>query len=583
MRHGLIRLFVPLWSGLAALLVGCTLGARTVSSLAQGAPEAARPPTAGAPAGVTAFVDVNVVPMDSERVLPRQTVLVESGRVTALGPSDKIQVPAGATRIDGRDQYLIPGLADMHVHLHTFLYDVTGGLRVPHDTTLHDHWLFLFVANGVTTVRNMDYFPGGERALRLRARAEAGELLSPRIYTAGAWAGRDPALGKIPPESIATYLAAYKAAGYDFVKVRGERSPVFDSVVVIARRLGLPVAGHLGHATIEEGLKSGAYASMEHLDGYHPLKPPVGDLSKLPELAAATQRAGVWNMPHMTLFEARAGEVDPPTWPEIRYLTARRHAKQAEGMARMNGSQVSDTTDAVLRARRRIVKALQDAGAGLLLGSDTPLDPLVPGFATHHELAALVRAGLTPFQALAMATKNPAVFLKTLDSTGTIAVGKRADLVLLRGNPLQDIRHTAQPAGVMLGGRWFSREAIDRRLAVLPYWKFQGPDIEELAVLRNGLTFTNGQQHLVTQLREVHQGQWRALVDSLRSGHRGQEVFLDPSNNDRLLQLTARQLGEYRTIVLAPEQRRVFDRNARAWMNDYRRQGYRVVIPGVEP
>jgi imidazolonepropionase-like amidohydrolase len=91
----------------------------------------------------------------------------------------------------------------------------------------------------------------------------------------------------------------------------------------------------------------------------------------------------------------------------------------------------------------------------------------VPGFAVHEELAAFVRAGLTPYQALATATRNPAVFLRTLDETGTVAVGKRADLVLLRGNPLSDIRNIQHPAGVMLGGRWLAREEIDRRLATL--------------------------------------------------------------------------------------------------------------------
>ena len=122
-----------------------------------------------------------------------------------------------------------------------------------------------------------------------------------------------------------------------------------------------------------------------------------------------------------------------------------------------------------LEAMRRMVKALQDSGAGLLLGTDAvDLVPnLMPGFAVHRELQALVRAGLTPYQALRTGTYNVAEYFGTLDSTGTIAVGKRADLVLLGGNPLADIHQTMQPAGVMLGGRWLAREEIDRRFAVM--------------------------------------------------------------------------------------------------------------------
>jgi imidazolonepropionase-like amidohydrolase len=115
----------------------------------------------------------------------------------------------------------------------------------------------------------------------------------------------------------------------------------------------------------------------------------------------------------------------------------------------------------------RIAKVLHDAGAGLLLGSDAGVSGMVPGFSIHRELEALVKAGLTPYEALATGTRNAATYFGTLNSTGTIAVGKRADLVLLQGNPLQDIRNTGQPAGVMIGGRWVARADLDARLQAL--------------------------------------------------------------------------------------------------------------------
>ncbi len=169
---------------------------------------------------------------------------------------------------------------------------------------------------------------------------------------------------------------------------------------------------------------------------------PLDD-SRIEAVAAATRRAGIWNVPTQVL---------------------------TEGRLRSDEKKDSISPDAVMRRRivdirRRLIKALSDAGAGLLLGTDAPLVPL--GASVHTELELLVAAGLTPYQALATGTRNVAEFFGTVDSTGTIAVGKRADLILLRGNPLKDIRNTASPSGVMLGGRWLDRAALDARLELL--------------------------------------------------------------------------------------------------------------------
>jgi imidazolonepropionase-like amidohydrolase len=440
----------------------------------------ARPPVPGAPAGVTAFIGVNVVPMDAERVLPNQTVLVQQGWIIALGPSSQVRPPAGAVQVDGRGQYLIPGLADMHAHLREF--------HEP-DSTEAERMLFLWLANGVTTLRNIDYqsHEDGQQTLRLRARAAAGSLWSPRIYTSGPWqcCPDDPTQaqrGGPVSKSVPQKVAAYKAAGYDFIKVRGERRPVFDSMVAAAAQLGMPLAGHVP-VELDRALQ--VYASIEHLRGYVPnvlwpadapklrsTKDPAYwatvrrqlDFSRLPALAAATRRSGVWNCPTSLLRELSAPEVSGDTmaqWPEMRYVPRairQQWFRQPRASMAQAGGEFVD-------AGRRVVKALQDSGAGLLLGTDAPVAYVVPGFSIHRELQALVLAGLTPYQALATGTRNVAAFFSTLEESGTIAVGKRADLVLLAGNPLMDIRQTTRPAGVMIGGRWLSRAELDRRLA----------------------------------------------------------------------------------------------------------------------
>ena len=407
-----------------------------------------------------AFVDVTVIPMDRERILTDQTILVQGDRITAMGPVGRVTVPADAQRIDGRGKFLIPGLADMHTH-------------VAEDSADAEHILLLMLSHGVTTIRNMDYDPGNaaneERILRFRARAAAGTLLSPRIYTSGPWGPRQytdrqhqagdprPAL-----DSIATYVAAYKAAGYDHIKIHEESRVIVDSVAAAAHRIGIPVVGHLpdvnayGYAYA----LSVGYKSIEHLGGYGltDLGVPAGEsdsavldtlpLPKLTTAAVATKRAGVWNCPTQAIEE---------------WVYSLPHGALADD--RRNGGN--------LPLRRRTIQALQAAGAGLLLGTDAEWSGLMvtmfgrPKVTVQDELDALVRAGLTPYQALVTGTRNPAVYFGNLSESGTVAKGKRADLVLLQGNPLVDIQNAGRIAGVMLGGRWLTHSYFDGRLAAM--------------------------------------------------------------------------------------------------------------------
>jgi imidazolonepropionase-like amidohydrolase len=372
-------------------------------------------------------------------VLPNQTVLVQHGWITAVGPSTNIPVPAGAARIDGRGKYLMPGLADMHAHV-----GLQGDPIIMRDDASAEAWLSQYVIAGVTTIRSMDARLAAEvgtRVLQLRAKAAAGELVSPRIYASGQWrtfikedwhprkrtSGEAEQLADIGPQ-----IEAYKRAGYDFIKVYSwDTTVVFDSVAAAAKRVGLPIAGHVpGGVSVRQALAAGMQ-SIEHQYGYTPswndsrwpprFEPRDTTAAGMAALAAATRRAGTWNCP--TAF-----------W--------------------------RDST------RVRFVKALQDAGAGLLLGTDAPssfAQLRVPAGVRHM----VTDAGLTPYQALATATRNVAEYFGTLDSTGTVAVGKRADLVLLDRNPLEDIRNLGRhdgyyPAGVMLGGRWLPRAELGR-------------------------------------------------------------------------------------------------------------------------
>jgi imidazolonepropionase-like amidohydrolase len=422
----------------------------------------------------TAFVNVTVIPMDRERRLPAQTVLVRGDRIVEIGPVARVKVPDGGVRVDGRGKFLIPGLAEMHAH-------IPGGQA---SDAMVERTLFMYVAGGITTVRGM---LGHPRHLELRARAARGELLSPTIYTSG------PSLnGNSIPDAAAAAKAALeqKEAGYDLLKIHpGVSREAFDTLAATARRIGMPFAGHVPEDVGIARALEARYATIDHLDGYLEAMlregSPVSadqseffgmnlgehlDESKLPALVEATRRAGVWNVPTQVLLEnlTVAGSSQAlARRPELRYVAPQDLAQWAavrDGILAETNSTL-ESARRMIEMRRRLIKALHVAGAGLLLGSDAPQIYNVPGFSTHRELESLVASGLTPYQALETGTRKVATFFGTQKERGTIEKGKRADLILLDADPLADIRNTTRRSGVMVRGRWLPQAEIEKRLA----------------------------------------------------------------------------------------------------------------------
>jgi imidazolonepropionase-like amidohydrolase len=422
--------------------------------------------------GTFAFVDVSVVPMDRERVVRNQTVIVRDGGIAHMGPSATVRVPTGATTIDGSGRYLMPGLTEMHAHI--------PSPQQGEDTI--ERTLFLYLAGGVTTIRGM---LGHPRHLELRAAAERHEILSPRIYTSGPSFNGNSAP---TPEVAGRMVEEQHAAGYDLVKLHpGLSRDVFDAIVETADRVGIPFAGHVSaDVGLHHALASG-YHSIDHLDGYmEALAGHAGgwnaqesgwfglayvdqvDPDRIRELAAITRGAGVWNVPTQSLMEHLLGPDSPEAmarWPEMRYMpeaTVRQWTERTRAM-RGNPDATRARLDRYIEVRRQIIRALHEAGAGLALGSDAPQMWNVPGFAIHRELRMLVESGLSPFDALATGNRDAARMLGAGD-WGTIAVGQAADLVLLDANPLEDMGNAGRIAGVMTRGWWLPRNELDRRL-----------------------------------------------------------------------------------------------------------------------
>jgi imidazolonepropionase-like amidohydrolase len=428
---------------------------------------------AGGDSYVLAFVDVHVIPMDRERVLRNHTVVVRDGRITEVGPSATVRRPAGAQIIEGRGRYLMPGLSEMHAHIPS---PQQGEAAI-------ERTLFLYLAGGVTTIRGM---LGHPRHLELREQAAASRILSPRIYTSGPSFNGNSA----PTPDVAVRMVEEQhAAGYDLLKLHpGLSRAVFDAIVETASRVGIPFAGHVSaDVGLDHALASG-YHSIDHLDGYMEALAGHGGgwdaresgwfglgymdhvagahAGRIDALAAATRDAGVWNVPTQSLMEHLHGAVEPEDmarWPEMRFMPQAAIDQWVERTRNARTAATAQHRQRYIDVRRQIIRALHEAGAGLALGSDAPQIWNVPGFAIHRELRMLVESGLTPFEALATGNRDAARMMGAGD-WGTVAVGQWGDLLLLEGNPLEDIANAARIAGVMTKGWWLPREELDRRL-----------------------------------------------------------------------------------------------------------------------
>ena len=416
----------------------------------------------------TVFVNVTVVPMHEETTVAAQTVVVRDGRIEAIGSVDDVPVPKGATLVDGTERYLMPGLAEMHAH-------VTGN-------SSFDRLATLFVANGVTTIRGM---LGRAAHLELRDDLAAGRRFGPRLVTSGPSLNGNSVNGA---RDAADKVRRQHAAGYDFVKVHpGLDADEFDALARTANELGMPYAGHVPVAAgIPRALEL-RMATIDHLDGYFAsLLPPnhggaggfggffgvmlAADINAdaIPDLARDTADAGTWNVPTEVLVEQRIDATpvaELKSRPEMRYVPADtlRQWGDAKRAALSERGFDPELANLAIERRRNLIKALHDAGAGLLLGSDAPQVFNVPGFSVHRELDVLVAAGLSPYEALRTGTVNVAEFLGS--NGGVVAVGRDADLVLLDADPLQDIRNAHRIHGVMLNGRWYSRGELDAMLS----------------------------------------------------------------------------------------------------------------------
>jgi len=457
---------------------------------------------------IIVFTNVNLIPMTSDTVIENQTVLVAGSRIVAVGDSDTIQVPKDAQLIDGKGAYLMPGLADMHMHTRE-------------DWEHRDIWpvhpLNLYLANGVTTIR--DFTPTGSPltyALQWRDEIHAGTRSGPAIYASGKLLFASP-LGD--PEGI---VQQNYDLGFDFLKLYSYLSKDdFHRAMGKAKTLGFYTAGHIPYAVGLDGVLAAGMDEIAHVEELLPeflsfdRDQHLGPEEWLPYIIASALTQ--WDLSSSTLgvdFERenlnalghitnqlRSANVpvcttmvvddviqmklfQPGTFlerPENIYFKSgylesfrqgeEKHQVQFEGMESLASFKYG--------IDRWVLVGLQKAGVLLLLGTDSGTGGMgiVPGYSIHDELRILVENGFSPYEALATGTVNAAIVIERMTGNGdfgTIEIGKRADLILIADNPLRDISSLRSPLGVMAAGRWYAGDTLAEWIDPAQFSDFSG-------------------------------------------------------------------------------------------------------------
>jgi imidazolonepropionase-like amidohydrolase len=432
----------------------------------------------------TAFVGVNVIPMDRERILQNQVVIVRNGVIAEIGTANKVKVPKDAVRIDGTGRYLIPGLVDMHTHL------LSDGDEYP-DSIAPDE-LRVMVANGVTTVR---FMIGTPELLALRGRSAKGEIAAPTIYVASPHlTGREQGNNFVvnTPDEAREAVRKSKAAGYDFIKITTFiKAEIYIAAVDEAAKQNIRVVGHADSRFVGVERAWKAKQQIEHLDGYMelllrddaPMKGSVSDLyiynpdnwksfdyideSKIAEIARKTVASNPFVDPTHHFMKNSFGrlrtEEEIRAQPDFKFYPAKVQQSWFDFYKRNRMlQQVSlEKRARWVELREKLIRAIHDAGGKIMAGSDTPEFLFLYGFSQHRELKALSDAGLSNYAVLAAGTRNAHEFFGTIDKVGTIEKGKRADLILLNANPLDNIDATENRSGVMLKGKWHPQTELN--------------------------------------------------------------------------------------------------------------------------
>lgn len=422
------------------------------------------------PENSVVFENVNIIDVTTGNI-KKGHVVIEDITISEIYLDEDISDWGKAMVIPSEGKYLLPGLAEMHAHIPSMEWD----------DPIIEETLFLYLSNGVTTIRGM---LGNPVHLELREKAAKREILSPRIYTSS------PSLNGNTvrtPEEARSKVQAYAEAGYDFLKLHpGIRLHVFDEIVKTANESGIPFAGHVSNLVRIRHALQNKYQTVDHVDGFleglvpeeagvNPIEngffgynfTDLADTSKIDELVSLSKENRVWVVPTQALFDrwfSPKGVDELVNQEEMKYMSTDTRKNWVDSKNNLTESDNYDPEkwQRFNEIRYKLIKKLHENGQGLLLGSDAPQVFNVPGFSIHHELQGMLDAGLSPLEAIQIGTINPANFFD--GNYGQVKEGMEADLILVGKNPLERLSNLRNPSGVMVRGQWLDRQMIREKL-----------------------------------------------------------------------------------------------------------------------
>lgn len=415
---------------------------------------------------VIAFTNVNVISMVNDDILKNQTVVIANDEISLIGPSANFDLGSNATIIEGKGKYLVPGLAEMHGHVPPT--DPPANAPRYMNMTYVENTLFLYTAAGITTVRGMLGWPN---QLELKEKVASGELVGPNLYLAG------PSFNGNSINSVkeaSDKVIEQKEEGWDLLKIHpGLTLDEYNAMATTANEIGITFGGHVpSDVGIIHAIEMGQ-ETIDHIDGYVAYLNQYSGAeldSKIHELITLTKENNVWIVPTQALWETIIGAADYDAmkkYDELKYIPDNLVSGYNSWAQRLLDNSNFDAAGAKEHAdlRTRLLNEMNKSGVKILMGTDAPQLYSVPGFSIHRELKLMSEAGMSPYDILVSGTRNVGEYFSHKDDFGTIAVGQRADLILLDKNPLEDIANLRNHSGVMVSGKWLSKGFIDSKLA----------------------------------------------------------------------------------------------------------------------
>lgn len=410
----------------------------------------------------TAFIHAEVIPIHTPGILSDYTVITHGDRIVHMGPGQNTPLPAQSKVIDLKGKFLLPGFSDMHVHL----------------TESKD--LLKFLAHGITRIRNMAAPPDYARLLgtphvpALKKAVARGEVLSPQVTGCGPFLDGSPPQNSLTtvidtPEAARAAVQKTVADGYDCVKTYNRLSPEMFAVVRDeAQRLQIPLMGHVPVQVGIEGALNAPMKSIEHLNAY--VDNFAGKYRVLPEnwqaIAAKTAAQGVYNCPTLVIWDQHPTYKrfdlieNDPRFQTLHWALQLFWKNSLDEVFDITYTDKANYPQHILKLSKPMVKALYDAGAPLLIGTDANFTGIYPGWSALREMELFAQAGIPNAGILEAATLNAARVVGLDHEEGSIEVGKKAQFVVLNENPLQDIHAVHSTVGVMIQGKWLTPEAI---------------------------------------------------------------------------------------------------------------------------